>query len=246
MEYNNYYRYKLDGKILHFDMDRTDLRRDKLAEIFTKVKMEYIYKDKKMIKKARNFIYRSNLSLEYSHFKDKVFVIKQISKMLSKNNVRDLLIYDTDLSLEFNSILDGGIFKKDFPEGSFYEKIESNMNRKYLILSDNIRHTSESFVDLYDKDYILNFEEVELLVKEFNKTLLNYLMDLMSYGNLELKVRKSELAYFMTGIYTKMEENEDKLFPIFDYKFLLNESGLFEEITDEKVIKEYLVKNNFK
>ncbi|QQM14666.1 hypothetical protein CPT_MarsHill_132 [Staphylococcus phage MarsHill] len=246
MEYNNYYRYKLDGKILHFDMDRTDLRRDKLAEIFTKVKMEYIYKDEKMIKEPRNFIYRSNLSLEYSHFKDKVCEIRQISKIMGKNYLKDLLIYDTDISLSFNSILDGAIFKKDFPEGSFHDKIESNMNRKYLILSDNISHTSENFVDLNDKDYILNFEEVELLIKEFNRTLLNYLMDLMSYGDLKLNVRKSDLAYFMTGIYTKMEEHEDKLFPIFDYKFLLNESGLFEEITDEKVIKEYLVKNNFK
>lgn len=246
MEYNNYYRYKLDGEILHFDMDRTDLRRDKLAEIFTKMYMKYINKDEEMIKTPGNFIYRSDLSLEYSHFNNKVCKIRQISKIMGKNHVKDLLIYDTDISLGFNSILDGSIFKKDFPEGSFHDKIESNMNRRYLILSDNISHTSESFADLYDKDYILNFEEVEFLVKEFNKTLLNYLMDLMSYGDLKLNVRKSELAYFMTGIYTKMEEHEDKLFSIFDYKFLLNESGLFEEITDEKVIKEYLVKNNFK
>ncbi|QQO92518.1 hypothetical protein CPT_Machias_133 [Staphylococcus phage Machias] len=245
MEYNNYYRYKLDGKILHFNMDRTDLRRDILAEIFTKMQMEYIYKNEEMIIRPRNFRHRSVLSLVYSLFNDKVVKIEQISKILIKDHARDLLKYNTNFNLEFNSILDKGIFKKDFPKESFHDKTESNMNG-YSILSDNIRHTSENFVNLEDRDRILNFGEIEFLVKEFNRALLNYLMDLVEYGDLELNVKKSELAYFMTGIYTKMEEQEDKLFSIFDYKFLLNESGLFEEVTDEKVIKEYLVKNNFK
>ena len=246
MKYNNYYRCKLDGKILHFNMDRTDLRRDILAEIFTKMQMEYIYKNEEMINRTRNFRHRSVLSLDYSLFNDKVVKIEQISKILIKDHVRDLLKYDTNFNLEFNSILDGGIFKKDFPKGSFHDKIERNTNRRYLILSDNIRHTSENFVNLDDRDHILNFGEIEFLVKEFNKTLLNYLMDLMEYGDLKLNVKKSELSYFMTEIYTKMEEQEDKLFSIFDYKFLLNESGLFEEVTDEEVIKKYLVRDNFK
>lgn len=230
MEYNNYYRYKLDGEILHFDMDRTDLSRDILAEIFTKMYMKYIDKNENLTKDPGQLIYQSNLSLEYCFFNGKVFEIRQNSNIISNDYVRDLLICNTDFNLEFNSILDGGIFKKDFPEDSFIYEIKNG----YLILSDTVRNTIE------------NFEGIEFLVKEFNKTLLNYLMDLMSYGDLKLNVKKSELAYFMTGIYTKMEENEDRLFSIFDYEFLLDESGLFEEITDEKVIKEHLVKNNFK
>ncbi|WRM43506.1 hypothetical protein [Staphylococcus phage LY01] len=234
MEYNNYYRYKLDGEILHFDIDRTDFRIDKLTEIFTKMCMKYINKNENLNKDPGYLNYRSELSLTYSLFNDKVVKIKQNSNIISNDYVRNLKICKTDFNLEFNSILDGGIFKKDFPEESFIYEIENREDGKYLILSDTIRHTIE------------NFEGLELLVKEFNKTLLNYIMDLMSYGNLKLNVRKSELAYFMTGIYTKMEKHEDTSFSIFDYKFLLNESGLFEEIKDEKVIKKYLVKNNFK
>ncbi|WRM43505.1 hypothetical protein [Staphylococcus phage LY01] len=154
-------------------------------------------------------------------------------KIENKNclKIRIEPIYNPDVtSIFFNNVIGNILDNDNILKIPFNLPIESPEN----LISDYNNSKETNFK---------NNKDLYQILTEVNSYILEILSQIRSHFDIEFFVSDSCFSHIPENDKRNNDDIDDEYYNLFDeYKI----SGVFEEITDEKVIKEYLVKNNFK
>ncbi|QQM14667.1 hypothetical protein CPT_MarsHill_133 [Staphylococcus phage MarsHill] len=139
--------------------------------------------------------------------------------------------YDSDInSIFFNNVI-GNILDES---NSLKIPFRLHINSMEDLISD--------FNNSKENNFKNNKDLYQILVK-VNSSILEILSQIRDHFNIEFFVSDSCFSHIPIIDKRNNKDMDDKYYNLFDeYRI----SGVFEEITDERVIKKYLVKNNFK
>ncbi|UAJ16968.1 hypothetical protein UFVDC4_00040 [Staphylococcus phage vB_SauM-UFV_DC4] len=133
-------------------------------------------------------------------------------------------------SIIFNSVI-GNILDES---NSLKVPFRFHINSMEDLISDFNNGTENNF---------RNNKDLYQILVEVNSSILELLSQIRDHFDIEFFVSDSCFSHIPENDKRDNDDIDDRYYNLFDeYKI----SGVFEEIMDEKIIKKYLVKNNFK
>ncbi|QDJ97843.1 hypothetical protein PALS2_218 [Staphylococcus phage PALS_2] len=152
---------------------------------------------------------------------------------IDKNSVNDKILFQMrPLGNEIDDILFNSIISDLLNE-------DDEIEMKQMLLVGNF----EKLLNEIDNQNIKHHDDFKILIKDIFNIYINLLNSLSHHLNIEFFFSESSFLDMLNVYDYDIINNKDS------YKINIFEDdldGIFEEITDEKFVREYLVKNNFK
>lgn len=173
------------------------------------------------------------------------------------NNKNSMNMLITDFDIIFNEAIEDENYLKvriESPYDSnihsiFFNSVIGNILDESNSLKIPFKLHINSMEDLISdfnnskEDNFKNNKDLYQILVEVNSSILEILSQIRDHFNIEFFVSDACFSHIPIIDERNNKDMDDKYYNLFDeYKI----SGVFEEITDEKVIKEYLVKDYFK
>lgn len=183
------------------------------------------------------------------------YIFPVIKYNVNNKKTTNILIIDFDII--FNESIENENYLKVRIENPYSSSINSilfnNAIGNILDESNSLKipfrfyiNSMENLISDFNNSAENNFrnnKDLYQILVEVNSSILELLSQIRDHFNIEFFVSDGCFSHIPENDKRDNDDIDDEYYNLFDeYKI----SGVFEEITDEKVIKEYLVRDNFK